>query len=188
MSQYHSGKVIVGGQEVSASTYMEHQRNERILNKLVGYIYVIHCTTTDYYKIGQSKSSVNSRLTSMQVGCPFELEVITCREVRNYLALERQLHADFADCSVRGEWFKLSVEDLQVIDDVLTSNGTDLSHLDQMQYFFKESCKILQQWRDIEAFADHDIMYRCLSDALDCVDTAKEHGEVAVRNWLRKNR
>lgn len=73
-----------------------------------GYVYVINCKGTDFYKIGMSKKRPLSRVSSMQTGCPFELDMIHMGVCDHYSLLEKELHKRYAKHKVRGEWFKLT--------------------------------------------------------------------------------
>lgn len=73
-----------------------------------GYVYIIHCKDTSYYKIGISKNTPSNRLSNLQSGCPFELEMIYIKYCDHYGLLERQLHQRYYKYKIRGEWFDLT--------------------------------------------------------------------------------
>lgn len=78
-----------------------------------GYVYLIHCKGTIFYKIGISKNDPENRLSSLQSGCPFELEMIHLGHCDYYGLLESELHSRYSKYKVRGEWFEFS--DSQVL-------------------------------------------------------------------------
>ena len=82
-------------------------------------VYLIHAVETDFYKIGIALD-ISSRLSKLQVGCPFELVVIWSKSFVDAGKTEKLLHLTFKDCRVRGEWFKLRSEDLEVVKRLLT--------------------------------------------------------------------
>jgi hypothetical protein len=78
-------------------------------------IYFIACPAADAVKIGmvtqkhyesRPEQSAFQRLTAMQSGCPFELELLALCDGGQ--ATEAQLHLRFASHRIRGEWFKLN--------------------------------------------------------------------------------
>ncbi len=75
-------------------------------------VYLIRCN--DMYKIGFSDCPIK-RLLSLQIGNPYELDLIWEDEVPNFLQIERGLHQKFESKRVIGEWFKLDKEDVEFI-------------------------------------------------------------------------
>ena len=70
-------------------------------------IYVIWCEGTSYLKIGfTDDESAESRLASLQVGCPFSLELIAT--IPGTMQFEGTLHGILKKLHVRGEWFDIS--------------------------------------------------------------------------------
>lgn len=100
--------------------------------KTNGYVYLIHCKETTFYKIGISKNSYGARLSQIQSCCPFELEMVHVIHSVNYLNLEKELHYKFKDKRVRGEWFDLDQASLNTVMKYLQD-----AHQSQMQIDFK---------------------------------------------------
>ncbi len=119
--QTYTGMVMVDGSPMRASEYMRQQRRERIDSKIVGCIYLIRCGDSNYYKIGQSRRAFANRLAMLQVGCPYNLELMFALKVTGYLAAEHDLHERYDLQHVRGEWFELSPEDVADIQEYLTN-------------------------------------------------------------------
>ena len=73
------------------------------------YIYFMTCSSDPMMiKIGKS-ASPESRLKTLQVGNPHQLEILAtlkCKGVLHAEYLELQAHKYFAFSYVRGEWFK----------------------------------------------------------------------------------
>jgi len=66
-------------------------------------IYLITCHKTNSCKIGYS-SNPSARLSQLQTGNPFPLELTAV--ISGDLSLERELHAEFKNCKMQGEWFE----------------------------------------------------------------------------------
>jgi hypothetical protein len=81
-----------------------------------GFVYVVFVNTGSdfFYKIGHA-GNVDSRVKSHQTSSPFEVRIALAYFVGNMRKEEAWLHARFADKRVRGEWFKLDREDLELI-------------------------------------------------------------------------
>lgn len=75
-----------------------------------GYIYVIK-STDGKYKIGRARD-VKHRLNCLQTGTPKKLKLILQIKTSNNNVLEKLCHRKFATKRLRGEWFKLTKEDL----------------------------------------------------------------------------
>ena len=73
------------------------------------FVYLIKCMNKDgFIKIGVAKD-IQSRLDTMQTGCPYRLELlasIRCISRGQAYEMERKLHILFKKHRIRGEWFK----------------------------------------------------------------------------------
>ena len=88
-----------------------------------GYVYLIHCVGTSFYKIGISKIDYYSRLSTMQSGCPYKLELVNTMHSTQYQNLEKTLHAKFKNKRIRGEWFDLDLESLSKVKGYFEQNS-----------------------------------------------------------------
>ncbi|AUR91226.1 coil containing protein [Vibrio phage 1.228.O._10N.261.49.C1] len=75
------------------------------------YVYIIECNSPCFkpVKIGIAKNP-ESRMETLQTGCPFDLRLITKIEMPSRKAahdLESFLHSKFKNLRMSGEWFKL---------------------------------------------------------------------------------
>lgn len=86
-----------------------------------GYVYLIKCGRTKYYKIGLS-TVPSLRFAHLQHANPFKLELIKSVKVANCGAVEKSLHRKFALKRVRGEWFKLTKNNIEHIVGILHDN------------------------------------------------------------------
>lgn len=66
-------------------------------------IYLISDVKKEYCKIGYTQKDPLSRLCSIQVGNPIELEISSL--IEGSIKLEKQLHKKFEEYYIRGEWF-----------------------------------------------------------------------------------
>ena len=82
-----------------------------------GYVYVIRQTEENLYKIGYTKNSdIAKRLSQLQTANPYRLEVVGSFQCTGQ-ATEKTLHSLFSEQCKRGEWFSLSLQDVQNILD-----------------------------------------------------------------------
>ena len=95
--------------------------------KKYGFVYFMRTKEeTSYVKIGCT-SNLKSRIKSMQVVSPHELELVGYVVTKNYMALEKDIHAEFAKFKKMGEWF--DVKESQIAE--LVSNlGENLNLCD----------------------------------------------------------
>lgn len=80
-----------------------------------GYVYFIWIpemyNTQRYIKIGKAKNPT-SRLTQLQTGSPYELQIYGLIQSPAYGTIETQLHRKHHNRRVRREWFELSLEEV----------------------------------------------------------------------------
>ena len=93
-----------------------------IINNLSG-IYLI--TDGEYTKIGIS-SNVHSRLADLQTGNARKLNIIFYETMGKPRAVwcESRLHSALKDYRMEGEWFKLSIEDIKEIINIIYDFST----------------------------------------------------------------
>ena len=66
------------------------------------------------YKIGRT-TRPDQRPLQVAGNCPIELEMVIVIEVPDSKSAERRLHWHFADKRLRGEWFALDNQDVELI-------------------------------------------------------------------------
>jgi hypothetical protein len=74
-----------------------------------GFVYFVRVRDSLDVKIGYSKDPVK-RLQQLQTGCPTELDLEQVFFTTTAFASEQYLHQELNDHHVRGEWFKLTQE------------------------------------------------------------------------------
>jgi hypothetical protein len=67
-----------------------------------------------YYKIGRTKSP-ETRLKSLGVTLPFEIELTALIPTDDMYILEQSLHERYASKRANGEWFALDSSDVEYI-------------------------------------------------------------------------
>jgi len=79
-------------------------------DNIVGWIYIIRCGR--FYKIGWS-TKPNQRFYTISSSLPFKTEFIHRIGTDNPVLFEAELHERYAKKRTRGEWFRLSVCDVE---------------------------------------------------------------------------
>ena len=73
-----------------------------------GFVYVISCEGSLYYKIGITRNNPKDRLSALQTGCPHRLSLYMIAPVMNMEEVEATLHKWIDSRRVNGEGFDLS--------------------------------------------------------------------------------
>lgn len=90
------------------------QRRDRSYVYFIASEAALHSTDVPQtVKIGVTSGDPLARLATFQTGSPCPLELVAC--VYGDEALERALHATFADYRLHGEWFSLSGHVYQLV-------------------------------------------------------------------------
>ena len=102
----------------------EKERRENLpkgkLDKKQRYLYIVRETWQGMCKIGIA-SDIYARMSSLQTGCPQELEVIGFVALKNAKSMELFIHNRYKAFRHRGEWFNLSIEQVQTILDFVNA-------------------------------------------------------------------
>src|SRR5216110_1895594 len=72
------------------------------MKQFVAFVYVIRAG--EFIKIGVARD-VSKRVQQMQVGCPYDTEVLMAWPCSDPYAFERRLHYQLRAYRHRGEWF-----------------------------------------------------------------------------------
>lgn len=104
--------------ERKRNNYIETIKDLYSLRKerLEGYIYVISCSK--YHKIGRTRD-INKRVYQISTSNPHKVRLVTSVWVKNSVGLENILHSAFGSYRKQGEWFRLSPEMVELIDEIL---------------------------------------------------------------------
>lgn len=95
---------------------------------MTGEIYLVQ--SDRHHKIGKSSNFVK-RFNSFKTSCPLAKCIFSVR-VRDYHRREKELHKIFKDQCVGGEWFLLSISDIETIKEYLYPFIT--SELDKLSW------------------------------------------------------
>jgi len=77
-----------------------------------GYVYLI--AGRDYYKIGQTMY-LEKRVKSISRTLPFDVTIVHKIKTNNRFKLEKEMHNEFSNKNVKGEWFDLNDNDIEYI-------------------------------------------------------------------------
>jgi len=86
----------------------------RKINSISNQVYLIQEDFIGLVKIGITSDPIR-RMNHLQISCPQKLTLIDCVEVENASCYEARLHAKFSEKHYGGEWFRLSVEDIETL-------------------------------------------------------------------------
>ena len=71
-----------------------------------GYVYLLRCADTPYYKIGRTKQKdPEVRIRAIQGICPMEIVKLKVKKTGNVSSLEKYLHRKYKDRHHRYEWY-----------------------------------------------------------------------------------
>jgi hypothetical protein len=79
-----------------------------------GYVYIIG-SDEDSYKIGHTFKEPQDRLKDLQTATSHQLSLLLSISVDDPRSLEDQLHHEFRERLVHGEWFALTGSDLELL-------------------------------------------------------------------------
>lgn len=82
-----------------------------------GFVYIIYFKDTNkttFYKIGYAKN-VKTRISDLQTGNPFEINIMFCFYCNNMRDTEKELHIKFKNLRYSKEWFNLEEENINNI-------------------------------------------------------------------------
>ena len=74
--------------------------------------YIVYNESNNLYKIGKTKD-IDSRIKQIQLGTGAKLKIILLINSN----VESELHKEFEDCRIHGEWFRLSELDIRYMSE-----------------------------------------------------------------------
>ena len=115
------------------------------------YVYFIQQETTNFVKIGFTKEDPIRRLSALKTSSPFDLKIIGLIETDNCVKKESELHKQYADKRVKGEWFLLSNEEIEFIKLKYNNECTSefYKYCDLIENHFKDEKKAIDFIRSI---------------------------------------
>jgi hypothetical protein len=82
--------------------------------RIDGCVYILKCEYFDAYKIGKAKNPLR-RSQTLDIQLPYPTEVVHVIASEDYSRLEREMHNTFANVRLKGEWFRLSERDVDLL-------------------------------------------------------------------------
>lgn len=110
------------------SSLAQHQGSEH------GFVYVVQMEESELYKIGRTVN-LPRRMSEFGILLPFPYKLVTARRVGDARTTESHLHSHFSNSRLNGEWFRLTAEDLQIINLWLLR--------DQAAWLLRQTCRLL---------------------------------------------
>lgn len=101
-------------------------------------LYILHCK--GFFKIGISKN-INSRLSSIQSGNPFQVDVVRVFNTPHAEYYESVLHIRLDKYNVRGEWFSLPDRIASWLIAVENLDGIKHMEISEIGAFFNKKYK-----------------------------------------------
>lgn len=104
------------------------------------YVYLIHVANSSQYKIGVTTNLID-RMRTLQGYSPIPLYCLGYCPIRNKSCaykIEKALHLKYSRCKLHGEWFDLSIFDVEKIlarKHFVKVEGLQFSHICQQEYY-----------------------------------------------------
>lgn len=89
------------------------------------FVYVIASLDLLYMKIGRA-TSFKTRFSAIQCGCPHKLFLWRGIRTPNHIQVESYIHERLSHARLRGEWFSLSDEDLDWLDQFIALTNKEI--------------------------------------------------------------
>jgi hypothetical protein len=109
----------------------------------MGYVYLLMSTDSDglkeLFKIGITKSDIQKRIKSLSTGNPNKITLIDHYESKNYLRIEKWLHATYnlKKTESENEWFCLEESDVKSFQNNCKKADSNITLLLNENPFFK---------------------------------------------------
>lgn len=108
----------------------------------MGYVYLLMSTDSDglneLYKIGVTKGDVSKRIKALSTGNPNKINQIGLYESKNYLKVEKWLHARYRmqKTEANNEWFYLADDEVSSFNDICKKADETISFMLKNNPFF----------------------------------------------------
>jgi len=140
-----------------------------------GYVYFVTGKNKKYVKIGMS-SNLNSRLKNLKTGMSDGLYVYGFIYTKDYVKIEKELHKNYLDVNVQGEWFDLLPKDC--IDLIKSYKGLVVDK------FFVKKSKVIDGMTNGFQSQNSDALDEYYSKMYDYFETLKR-GDKIKKETLR---
>lgn len=98
------------------------------------YVYLVKATTNqgeESYKIGVTKNDPQKRIKQLQTGNPSELTLIDTYYSKFGTTIESYLHRTYAMNKIKGEWFSLDKEQIELFQEQCKKLETNLKMIQE---------------------------------------------------------
>ncbi len=145
------------------------------------YVYLIACQ--DYFKIGIA-NNVPNRLAQLYTGNPFDMKVVVVYGFENAEAIERSLHQRFRHKRVRGEWFVLSENEIEVLKSVCELLGGQNVYYEEAvsEYEDVESQRV-DTWRTARKIMDEAEILEISNASIQAIASKYSVSDRTASNW-----
>lgn len=106
-----------------------------MINK--SFVYMFCDPSQDLYKIGVTKNLYSKRMKQLQTGNGTELHLVKFHETFFPYRIEQFLHSKFSDKREQGEWFRLTIEDIEKFSDLCEEYENLIETLKDNPFFAK---------------------------------------------------
>lgn len=136
--------------------HVTHQAAERDIELAHGSVYVIEAVGLGLYKIGMTNDFSN-RFSAYATTCPVDCRpvLVAAMPLMMISAVEAALHARFSEKLMRGEWFRLSDEDIAslpgAVEQAAKENSRITRHVLRSKPLRREKRREARVEREIQA-------------------------------------
>ena len=106
----------------------------------MSYVYLIRNCENDTYKIGVTKNDPQKRVKQLQTGCSSPLDLLHVFETNYPYRLEKMLHIQYTSQKECGEWYNLSLDQVNSFLDMCNNLQNTLNVLLDNPFFSKDLC------------------------------------------------
>ena len=120
---YSLGQRLLSRKDVSEAVAQQiSERSTENIGELIGrnkkkkstHVYLFQEDYLGLVKIGIASDPIK-RMGEIQVACPQNITLVACINIQNAHDLEIELHTKYSNKHYRGEWFRLTEEDIRSI-------------------------------------------------------------------------
>lgn len=97
---------------MTPNSRLQHVLDYSVNKSTQKFVYFIECQ--GFIKIGLA-NNLGTRLSNLQIGCPFDQTLIASFRVHDTAEIEAELHNLFDKYRARGEWFRLPPDTVKLI-------------------------------------------------------------------------
>lgn len=141
------------------------------------YLYLLKCQ--QFYKIGIA-NDVQSRLTQLSTGNPFDLDVLAVYGFSNASPVETAIHQRYSGVRQRGEWFSLDEHDLLDIEQICILLGGEKAYIGGLQEIKDVELEEVEELAECSELNKYD--YKAMFAEGWRMEFANENGK--HRNWM----